>query len=165
VRDAELKGLAAGFLRTAQALNSTIFRPPGEDDDAKHHPAAERETSTGQIDAQLLATAKALYAQRRRRDQTFGAHAGLFGEPAWDILLDLYITQGQGRLISVTDSTLASQAPATTGLRYLASLADVDLVERVADPTDGRRQFLRLTETGLELMKAHLSQIETVQAT
>ena len=50
------------------------------------------------IDAPLLAFAKAQYAFRRRREAIFGLD--IFAEPAWDMLLDLYIQRGERRAVS-----------------------------------------------------------------
>ncbi|MGM3253246.1 hypothetical protein ACS22W_25800, partial [Escherichia coli] len=41
-----------------------------------------------------LELARRTYADRRRRDKLF--QPGLFGEPAWDILLDLFISAKEG---------------------------------------------------------------------
>src|ERR1700712_4343686 len=43
-----------------------------------------------------VASAVEIYRFRRRRDAAFGADADLFGEPAWDILLDLLKADAHG---------------------------------------------------------------------
>ena len=63
-----------------------------------------------------LALARKAYALRRKRAALFG-NPDLFGEPAWDILLDLYIAAGEGKPVSVSSACIGSAAPATTGLR------------------------------------------------
>ena len=70
---------------------------------------------------------------------------GLFGEPGWDLLLDLYIREKSGARSSVTSACIGSRAPHTTALRYVAALCDSGWVERVADPTDKRRHWLSLS--------------------
>jgi hypothetical protein len=98
-----------------------------------------------------LALARKAYALRRKRASVFG-NPDLFGEPAWDILLDLYIAAGEGKPVSVSSACIGSAAPATTGLRWLGVLADEGLVVREADAEDHRRVLVRLTPAGQAAM-------------
>jgi hypothetical protein len=98
-----------------------------------------------------LALARKTYALRRKRASIFG-NPDLFGEPAWDILLDLYIAEGEGKDVSVSSACIGSAAPPTTGLRWLGVLADEGLVVRENDPTDHRRVLVRLTAAGRAAM-------------
>lgn len=98
-----------------------------------------------------LALARKTYALRRKRVSLFGS-ADLFGEPAWDILLDLYIAAGEGKPVSVSSACIGSAAPATTGLRWLGVLADEGLVVRENDAEDHRRVLVRLTPAGQTAM-------------
>lgn len=95
-----------------------------------------------------LALARRTYALRRKRAVIFG-NPDLFGEPAWDILLDLFIAYGEGKQVSVSSACIGSAAPATTGLRWLGVLADEGLVVRENDPEDNRRVLVRLSPRGL----------------
>jgi DNA-binding MarR family transcriptional regulator len=79
---------------------------------------------------------------RRRRERLFPE--GLFADPAWDILLDLFACEAEGRRLSVSDACLAANVPPTTALRWLAQLEARGLVERQPDPADGRRVFVTL---------------------
>jgi hypothetical protein len=100
--------------------------------------------------------ARTAYARRRKRGAIFGDN-GLFGEPAWDILLDLYIAHGEGKDVSVSSACIGSAAPPTTGLRWLGLLADQGLVEREHDTEDQRRVLVRLTERALSAMDDYFS--------
>ena len=95
--------------------------------------------------------AREAYATRRRRAAIFGSDE-LFGEPAWDILLDLYVADADKKPVSVSSACIGSAAPPTTGLRWLGVLAEHNLVMREHDPEDQRRVLVRLTERGLEAM-------------
>ncbi len=96
---------------------------------------------------------KALLKLRRHRDRFFGA--GLFADPAWDILLELYASAlGQYRL-SVSHLCQGAAVPATTALRWINHLEGRGMIVRRADPTDGRRQFLMLSVDGLEAMNSY----------
>ncbi len=103
-----------------------------------------------------LATARHVYWLRRQRAQLFGSPE-LFGEPAWDILLDLYIARAEGKPISVSSACIGSASPATTGLRWLAVLAEQGLITREADEHDQRRILVHLTERGLAAMERFLT--------
>ncbi|MFC4296156.1 MarR family transcriptional regulator [Novosphingobium tardum] len=96
--------------------------------------------------------AEALYMGRRIRDKMFPQ--GLFGEPAWDILLDLYLAQANDKPLGVTAVCLGSQVPATTALRYIALLEDAGLVMREPDSADNRRILVQLTVAGTQSMES-----------
>jgi DNA-binding MarR family transcriptional regulator len=91
-------------------------------------------------------------AQRRNRTRHFDAD--LFGEPAWDLLLDLALARIESRHISVTSACIASGVPATTALRYIGRLIDRGLVVREGDPSDRRRQWLSLSDDAFARMGA-----------
>ncbi len=99
-----------------------------------------------------LALARKTYALRRKRAAIFG-NPDLFGEPAWDILLDLFIAEAEGKSVSVSSACIGSAAPSTTGLRWLGVLASEGLVVRENDPEDHRRVMVRLTATGQAAME------------
>lgn len=106
-----------------------------------------------------LALARKTYALRRKRAAIFG-NADLFGEPAWDILLDLFIAHGEDKPVSVSSACIGSAAPATTGLRWLAVLADEGLILRESDPQDQRRVLVRLSPSGLTAMTRFFDTLE-----
>ena len=76
----------------------------------------------------------------------------LFGEPAWDILLELYAAELDQQRMSITRLTRRSKIPATTVLRFLTTLSGEGLIVRKSDPTDARRVFVSLTPDGIESM-------------
>lgn len=101
-----------------------------------------------------LTLAREFYAGRRRRARYLSAD--LFGEPTWDILLDLYVAAREGRRVPTTSACIGAHVPPTTALRWLRILEMRALVEREEDGRDGRRTFVRLTERGLTVMAAFL---------
>lgn len=100
--------------------------------------------------------AREAYATRRRRGAIFD-NDELFGEPAWDILLDLYIAHAENKAVSVSSACIGSAAPPTTGLRWLGVLGEQDLIVREHDPDDQRRVLVRLTERGLQAMDRYFA--------
>jgi DNA-binding MarR family transcriptional regulator len=106
--------------------------------------------------ALLSLLAEDLYRDRRRRARHLPDR--LLGEPAWDILLDLYVAAGRGQAVSVSNACLSADAPASTALRWLQHLEREGLVVRLPDPTDARRHYVRLTESGLARMTAYFAE-------
>jgi DNA-binding MarR family transcriptional regulator len=100
--------------------------------------------------------AEEVYRDRRRRARHLPSR--LLGEPAWDILLDLYVAAGRGQAVSVSNACLAADAPASTALRWLNHLEGEGLVERLADQTDARRHCVRLTAQGMTRMGAYFAE-------
>lgn len=91
---------------------------------------------------------------RARRARARHFHNTLFGEPAWDMLLELYAAHLAQRRISISSLCKASETPTTTGLRWITALEQEELACRRSDPLDGRRVFIELTEKGEQAMKA-----------
>ena len=92
-----------------------------------------------------------MYAARRRRDEIFDI-PGLFGDPAWDMLLDLLTNEDRLHRVSVSSACIAACVPQTTALRWLSTLEDYGLIERIKDLADGRRTFVKLTRTGRNMV-------------
>jgi DNA-binding MarR family transcriptional regulator len=90
---------------------------------------------------------------RRLREDVFGEN--LFGEPAWDMLLDLYASHLEQKRVSVSSLQIASAVPGTTALRWMTRLEAKGLILRHADPFDARRVFVELSEDGLQLMERY----------
>lgn len=72
-------------------------------------------------DASLGDLARKVYAVRRRRE-TIPGTAGLFGEPAWDIILDLFIAARESRRVSLASACAGAAAPEASALRWIAIL-------------------------------------------
>lgn len=96
-------------------------------------------------DERDLALANARRTVRRRllRNQLLGADE-LFGEPAWDMLLDLFIHHCQGKPVATSELGIASDLSMSSALRLVQRLVDAELLVRDADPGDGRRNFISL---------------------
>ena len=107
----------------------------------------------------LAARAKRLYQERRLREKFF-RNADVFGEPAWDILLDLMIAKCLNKQISVTSACIASSAPLTTALRWIGAMVDGGLITRTSDEHDRRRAFVQLTENGYSMIKDYLEKLD-----
>lgn len=91
-----------------------------------------------------LSNARRTVRRRLLRRQLVGADE-LFGEPAWEILLDLFIHEGEARSVSTSSACIASGLPTTSALRLLRRLCEEGLISREADRDDGRRNYVRLS--------------------
>ena len=95
---------------------------------------------------------RSIIRARRRRDEIFGKKKDLFSDPAWDMLLDLYLSRLEGRRVAVSSLCIAASVPSTTALRWIKTLCDHGLFVRSADPEDGRRFFIHLSEEAVAHM-------------
>jgi len=98
------------------------------------------------------------YRERRRRNEIF-ADDTLFGEPAWDILLDLFVAGEKNKRVAVTSACIGSGVPSTTALRWLNVLELRGLVEREDDNQDARRSFVRLTPKARDMMVEYFTHL------
>jgi DNA-binding MarR family transcriptional regulator len=96
------------------------------------------------------------HSTRAARNKAFSG-MDIFGEPSWDMLLDLYQAYAQGQSISVSSVCIASRVPKTTALRWLGQLEKFGLVGRTDDPFDGRRTFVSLTDEAAKRMDATMA--------
>jgi DNA-binding MarR family transcriptional regulator len=107
----------------------------------------------------LGAFARLLYRERRTRDSFLSE--GLFGEPAWDILLDLFASQAEGKTVQVSSACIAAAVPASTALRYIAEMERRGLIKRAPSTQDRRSYHLTLTDEGRGHMEALLKRLCT----
>lgn len=98
---------------------------------------------------------RAILRQRRLRNRFFDAT--LFADPAWDMLLDLMAARLDEEEVSVTSLCIAAAVPSTTALRWIRNLIDMGLFQRRADPADGRRIYISLTDAAARAMSAFLT--------
>lgn len=106
------------------------------------------------VTATQLARARKEYEASQRRSSLLGPR--MSAEPAWNILLDLFISGAANRTLSVSAVCIGARSPAATALRYLSLLQEAGLVERSQDTSDGRRSHVRLTTKGWSKMLALL---------
>jgi NAD(P)-dependent dehydrogenase (short-subunit alcohol dehydrogenase family) len=104
----------------------------------------------------LAAVARKQIKDRRSRDSILGL-PDLFGEPAWEILLDLFVANADSSRVSVSSACAGSTAPHTTALRYLKALEERAMIERTPHESDARIVYVTLSETGLSSMIKILS--------
>lgn len=92
---------------------------------------------------------------RRLRDSFFDP--ALFADPAWDMLLDLMAARLERAQVAVSSLCIAAAVPPTTALRWIKTMTDHGLFERCADPDDGRRIFIRLSDHAMQAMARYFA--------
>lgn len=109
--------------------------------------------SPGDAGISLRAVAERLQSDRRAR----GEHLppGLFGEPAWDLLLALFIAREDGGELSLAEACEAAGADAQAGPEAIGRLESEGLVAR-GGPEGGR---VRLTERAVERLSDYLARM------
>ncbi len=160
----ELRPFADQLMAIAEQLRAGEFadavqRPIGPAP-ANEETAARANAEQPDHRAAYAILARRTYATRRLRERIFG-HAELFGEPAWDILLDLYVASVEQKPVSVSSACIGSAAPPTTGLRWLGVLAENDLIVREPDADDQRRVLVRLTDRGVKAMETYFASVSS----
>ncbi len=83
--------------------------------------------------------------QRRRVRRELIGNASFFGEPAWEMLMDLFIHACESKRVATNSLCIASGVPVSTALRLLNRLCDAGIVLRRRDASDARRQFVELS--------------------
>ena len=107
-------------------------------------------------EAMLAQVAREIVRLRRRRAIVFEGD-DLFGEPAWDILLELYAATEEQHRLSVSGACAVSGVPATTALRWIERLEKEGWVHRTPDPLDRRRYWVQLTERATNAIRTSLT--------
>ena len=115
--------------------------------------APDAEVPDGE-ELKLEQRARRLLENRRKRIAIFGAQ--MFAEPAWDMLLLLFLS-GRGRRQTQSSLCELSGASRSTAMRWIEFLAGRGLVRREDHPTDKRHNFVSLTEKGRHLLDLYLS--------
>ena len=94
---------------------------------------------------------------RRHRERRFGDH--LFSDPAWDILLALYLAELQGRSLSAAQVCIASRVPASTALRWISGLQRRGYLLQADNVADPQKANISISSKSCDLMEAHFNRL------
>ena len=177
--DAErLAGLALALARTSMpmqlsdvAADQTAARLRQLSDEVSRIAATLARLSTGPSAATSIVEApptgdmpdvsadmvRSVIRARRLRDRYFAGD--LFGDPAWDMLLDLLQAEISQLRVPVSSLCIAAAVPATTALRWLKTMVSRGLFVRRADPHDGRRVFVELAPAASQALRAYFAEV------
>ena len=115
------------------------------------------------VEEELQALARGTIKARQLRYQHLPRP--MFGEPAWDMLLSLYVTSGCEAPQTVSNLCSYSAAPSTTALRWIDFLEREELVARRPNKCDLRVVFVELTSKGRAAIEAYLADLLEQKAT
>ena len=135
---------------------STLIRLSGQDvEDARRLLSllASGEAAAPSPQKTYVERAREILLRRKRREQIFGK--GMFGEPAWDMLLLLYVEPGRRQTVSRL-AELAGLSK-STAIRWMDYLEEQKLVRRETHPTDKRSISVELSSRGRDSMETYLS--------
>jgi DNA-binding MarR family transcriptional regulator len=115
---------------------------------------SSRQTGSAAQRALLRGYANQIRFSRDLRHKSFDRN--LFGEPAWDILLTLYMIDGDQRRLSTRDLSKHADLALTTALRWLDYLEEQSLIARKTNPFDRRVIYVELSDKGRSAMDRYL---------
>lgn len=149
--------IARAAIRLGQRLNSinhiTSAQPIfSELDD----PMLDQEPSLDA--AYTVVVLRRLIQERRIRERFFKDVR--FGEPAWDIILDLTLAWFEGKTVAVSSLCIASGVPMSTAMRWINDMIEAGLIVRWIDPTDGRRNLMQISPATRDAMLRYLAALK-----
>jgi hypothetical protein len=128
----------------------------------KHQPLKKSQPSlVDEVDmhAANVGLAARVFTARRDRVKIFGAD--LFADPAYDILLDMFIVSERQQGATIGSVCQAAYVPKGTALRYIKVLMEKGYIDRVPHPHDKRSSILTLTPLATNLMNNWLTHFFT----
>ena len=105
----------------------------------------------------LVERARKALSDRQRRTQYFSR--AVFGEPVWDILLILYISDFSGTRLTIGKLAELIDTPLTTTLRWIGYLEKEHLLERQPHPNDKRMGFIRMLGKARDALDTYFASI------
>ena len=112
------------------------------DDDSDAHPSIEA-MSPRQYFASLLEL-------RRMRERYFGSE--LFGEPAWDIMLELMLARVDEREVTTSELRSHTSSPQIVTRHYIDALVEAKLVDTFENARNIQDPFLSLSSEAARRM-------------
>ena len=102
-------------------------------------------------------SARQEYTQRRERYRIFGDR--IFEDPAWDLLLDLFVMASEGKAVSLAYACTITHAPPETTAKQVAHLEEAGLIRRVPHPSDRSCHYLELSDDAYRNMIEYFSRV------
>ena len=102
-----------------------------------------------------IAVLRRIIRERRVRERYFKEVR--FGEPAWDIILDLTLAWFEGKSVAVSSLCIASGVPMSTAMRWINDMIEAGLINRWVDPVDGRRNLMQISPATRDAMLRYLA--------
>lgn len=139
----ELRDLAATLLQLADSADD------GGDDSSSRSvfrwPAARARIESNAVNLAVKARLIIEHRERRRRYVS----TDVLGEPAWDMLLDLFIKFTRGAKVTTSSLCITSRVPLTTALRHISVLEEKGYVTRGQSRLDKQATLVGLSDAGV----------------
>jgi DNA-binding MarR family transcriptional regulator len=107
--------------------------------------------------AALVDAARRSITRRKLRTAIFPD--AIFGEPAWDMLLELYARGSDNEPDVQNLLAELSGIPTTTAIRWMDYLEEQQLIRRDVHPFNGQHPVIRLTEKAKAIMDCYFAQV------
>lgn len=121
--------------------------------------ATRRDRAAGIVPVSPELLARARQARRLRATMSAFLPRDLLVDPAWDMMIDLFIAVATGERLHVKDLILMSGESAASAMRRIDRLQEAALLVRHPDPTDHRRVHIGITAKGQAAMAAMLDHL------
>lgn len=147
------------LMASAQQALAAAQQPPRADAAAAGGPAPSKDAVDHGV---MRLKAMELLQDRKRRSGLFGK--AMFGEPAWDMLLALYVHDWTGARFTVSALIEHLGTPTSSASRWLLYLSAEGLIHREEHPTDRRKCFVSLSSRGRSLIETYLGDARSAVA-
>ncbi|MBY8821648.1 winged helix DNA-binding protein [Sphingomonas colocasiae] len=154
----DASGQSEGLRRIAEAFAASADEPRSGRTVREHARGYHAGPAEARGDAMTAGDFRRVIRARRLRARFFGDD--LFADPAWDMLLDLAAARLEGGAVAVSSLCIASAVPPTTALRWIRIMTEQGLLVRTADPMDGRRVFIGLSDAVAGSMNAYFTAVK-----
>lgn len=114
-------------------------------------------------ECKLVRTAEGILLRRRRRNSEFDS--GIFDEPAWDMLLELYVRETSGTSCTAEELKAASAVASSTAERWLHYLEKEGLAVCRYYPRGQGTVFVALTNRARQAFDRYLAAIGDLNLT
>jgi DNA-binding MarR family transcriptional regulator len=121
---------------------------------------AEGTGNASRCDDSYLKVARDTLEYRRRRYRYFPR--GMLGEPAFDIMLSLYVAESEQRHVTHTMIAEMAEVPSSSAHRWIDFLAGKRFLDRAKHPFDSRATVLMLTPEGRKSLQSLFDDIVQV---
>lgn len=105
----------------------------------------------------LFAVARFSWLVRQGRVRHFSP--AMFGEPAWDLLLALYVNESKDPTPTVSSLAKTAGASMTTAFRWIDYLEEKGLIERERRSLEGRAWTVALSERGRVTLEKYFTDV------
>jgi len=101
--------------------------------------------------------AETVLRRRILRRQLVGSPE-LFGEPAWDMLIDLFIHACKGQQLSMSSLCATAGIPTSSAMKLAQRLCEAGILERTPDIFDGRRTLMKIAPEVAHRLRAYFAE-------